>query len=332
MLRRDPLPLLLATGDPALTWAVRHDLLEEERDPRELWNLPAVRRACSRQRPDGGWDYPGRNARIRTNEDYSQLATYLQLRILIAIYRLDRRHSSIGPAAEFLLGRQTSAGDIRGMYGHQYSPNYTADILNLLTLAGLGADPRVTRGLDWLLAMTQDDGGWALPLRTAGAIKGGFAAVMKQDRPIEPDRTRPSSHLITGVVLRALALHPQYRRRAATVRAATLLAGRFLAPDRYADRRAASYWTKLTFPFRWTDVVSALDAIAMAGLPAAQPDVMRGLVWLESHQGRNGLWRTGYPKTRDPLVDHWVTFAATRVCKRLGVWRVEPKIRVLAAG
>jgi hypothetical protein len=44
--------------------------------------------------------------------------------------------------------------------------------------------------------------------------------------------------------------------------------------------------------------------------------VSTGLDWLLSHQQANGLWRTGYPKTRDPLVNHWVTFAVARVIKR----------------
>lgn len=328
----DPVRKLLSTGDPALTWAVRHDLLGEKLDPRVLWTLPRVDRACRRQRPDGGWDYPGGSPRIRAAEDYAQLATYQQLRILVSLYRLDRRHASVVAAAEFLLRRQTRDGDIRGMYGHQYSPNYTADILALLIHAGLWSDPRVARGLDWLLEMTQDDGGWALPLRTGPPVKGGFAAVMKLQQPMEPDRTKPSSHLITGIVLRALVAHPRYRNRSATLRAATLLAGRFFEPDRYIDRRSASYWTKLTYPFRWTDVVSSLDAIAEAGVSTANAGVAKGLSWLVAHQRGDGLWHTGYPKTRDPLVNHWVTFAVVRVLKRFGVWRAGADVRVLAAG
>lgn len=54
---------------------------------------------------------------------------------------------------------KTAAGDLRGIYGSQYSPNYTAAILELLIGAGLGDDPRVRRALEWLLAMRQADGG-----------------------------------------------------------------------------------------------------------------------------------------------------------------------------
>ncbi|HET7465287.1 MAG TPA: hypothetical protein VFL29_01360 [Candidatus Dormibacteraeota bacterium] len=329
----DPIGELLGAGDPALTWAVRHDILDERVDARSLWTLPEVERICRRQRRDGGWAYPGARVRaeLRAAEDYAQLATYKQLLVLVSKYRLDRRHPAIGPAAEFLLGRQTGDGDIRGMYGNQYSPNYTADILGLLIEAGYGDDPRVRRGLDWLLEIRQRDGAWALPLRTVGPKPGGFAAVMKLREPIEPDRARPSSHLITGVVLRALAAHPAYRRRRETQDAALVLVSRFFRPDRYADRRSAAYWTKLTFPFRWTDIVSSLDAVGRIGLTAEDKHVREALTWLRDHQRKDGLWSSGYPVTKDPLVDHWVTFAAARAWKRLRLLEPAHQRHVLAA-
>jgi hypothetical protein len=230
-----------------------------------------------------------------------------------------------------LLGRQTPAGDIRGIYGNQYSPNYTGDILNLLVQAGYASNPDVLRGIRWLLAIRQDDGGWAVPLRTVPARPGGFAAVMKLRDPIEPVRSRPSSHLITGVALRALAAHPHYRRHRAATTAAHLLAGRFFQADRYIDRGSAGYWTKLAFPFRWTDIVSSLDVLSQIGLSKDDPDLARGIAWLVEHQRPDGLWESGYPITRDRLVHHWVTFAAVRACQRLGVEARRPSRPVLQA-
>jgi hypothetical protein len=65
---------------------------------------------------------------------------------------------------------------------------------------------------------------------------------------IEPDRSRPSSHLITGIVVRALAAHPRYRHSADTRRAADLLKFRFFGRDVYPDRAAPWYW--LVFSYR----------------------------------------------------------------------------------
>ena len=312
---RDPIRPLLAAGDAALSFAVRSELLESRARADALWDLPAVGRLLRRQHPDGSWRYPGGASRIRAAEDYDQLETYGTLLELVERYRLDLRHPAVPRAADFLLSFQTSEGDLRGIYGNQYTPNYTAAILAVLIDAGSVSDPRVERGLQWLLAMRQDDGGWAIPLRTGPPLT--FDAAMRIRAAIAPDRAKPSSHLVTGIVLRALAAHPRFRRRAETRRAAALLATRFFMPDPYPDRKAASYWTKFAFPFRWTDLVSALDAIGLTGRGAADSHVADALAWLARHQGRDGLWRSGYPKTRDPLVNHWVTFAAARVFRRI---------------
>lgn len=312
---RDPIGPLLAAGDTALSFAVRSDLQESHERTDSLWDLPAVRRVIRRQQRDGSWRYPSRSSRIRAAEDYDQLETYGTLLELVERYRLDVRHPSIPRAADFLLSFQTDEGDLRGIYGNQYTPNYTAAILAVLIDAGYRSDRRVERGLRWLLAMRQDDGGWAIPLRTGRRLT--FNAAMRIHTAIAPDRAKPSSHLVSGIVLRALAAHPRFRRRAETKRAAAFLATRFFMPDPYPDRKAASYWTKLAFPFRWTDLVSSLDAIALTGRGAEDSHVADALAWLARHQGRDGLWRSGYPKTRDPLVDHWVTFAVARVFRRL---------------
>lgn len=194
------------------------------------------------------------------------------------------------------------------------TPNYTAAILGVLIDAGYRSDARVNRGLEWLLRMRQDDGGWAIPIRTSRPLRT-FAAAMRLPAALAPDRARRSSHLVTGIVLRALTAHPRDRRRVETRRAAALLAARFFTADRYPDRKAASYWTKLTFPFRWTDLVSALDAIALTGRGVADPHG-RGARLARTTPSRDGLWRSAYPNTRDRLVHHWVTFAVARVFRR----------------
>jgi hypothetical protein len=312
---------LLAAGDEALGWAVRHDLLGEDLEPDPLWQLPAPVRLLRAQRSDGSWRYGGGGSRLRSETDYDQLATYQSLLSLTAQYRLDSRHPALARAAGFALGFQSPAGDLRGIYGSQYSPNYTAAILAVLVEAGYRADPRVDRAYAWLLSIRQDDGGWAIPLRTVRrAVARSFAAAMRLPEPLEPDRTRPFSHLVTGIVLRALVAHPGYRSRAETSHAARLLSSRLFARDAYPDRRDPSYWTKLAYPFRWTDVVSALDAIGLGGLQASEPKIAEALSWLVDAQGENGLWRAGYESPRNKLTHAWASFAATRVLKRFDVW------------
>lgn len=313
-LRYDPIAPLVAATSPALNWAVRNDILDEEQDPRVLWTLPRVVHARRWQNPDGSWTYHGGSQGFRSRQDYQQLATYQELLLLVSLYRLDRRHPVIRLAAKSVLSNQKPEGDIRGIYGTQYTPNYTADMLRLLIEAGYTNDRRVVKGLDWLMSVRQDDGGWAIPVRTATTY--AIFEAMRVPKLIEPNRSKPSSHLVTGIVLRAMAAHPSYRHLPETRRAARWLAGRFLTDDTYLDRKAADYWSKLSFPFRWTDVVSALDSIGLVGVHRNDQDVARGIRWLIENQRPDGLWRTGYPNSSNPLADHWVSFAATRTLKR----------------
>lgn len=316
--RVDPLPALLAADDPALAWSVRVDLLGEAPDPAALWELPAAAGLLRRQRSDGAWRYTGRRATQRVQEDYDQLATYEALLVLVAKHRVDARHPALARAAGFLLGFQTEEGDLRGIYGTQYSPNYTAAILGILIEAGCTDDPRIDAGMRWLLSMRQDDGGWAIPHRTLRTPQTrSFARVMQLAEPLQPDRSRPFSHLVTGVVLRAFAAHPRYRALPETRAACGLLTTRFFRPDRYPDRRAASYWEKLRYPFRWTDIVSALDAITLVGARHEHPAIAGALAWLNDRQRPDGLWHSGYEKAHDPHIREWVSFAAARVFRRI---------------
>ena len=315
-LRRDPLPPMLAAGNPVLRSMVRHDLLGEQPVPvAALWQSPGVRRAVARQRPDGGWTYPGGNPQIRSPADYDQLETYRQLGVLVCKFRLDRRHPAVAGAAAFLSSFQTGAGDYRGIYGRQYTPNYSAAITELLIRAGYEGSAQVERTMRWLLSMRQDDGGWAIPARTRGLPLAEMLAVRET---IEPDRSRPASHLITGIVLRALAAHRHYRDTAAACQAGELLKSRFFRRDTYPDRAAPSYWLVFSYPYWWTDLLSALDSLAQIGFRADDPGIARGVAWFIGNQEANGLWNTGRNRPKRPDSDLWVGLA---ICRMLNAVR-----------
>ena len=137
------------------------------------------------------------------------------------------------------------------------------------------------------------------------------------DAPLDPDRTKPTSHLVTGIVLRAFAAHPVWRRCPEAIQAGQLLATRIFRPDAYPDHGARAYWTKLAYPFRWTDVVSTLDALSLLGIGCADRDVAEAVDWLVSQQRSDGTWRRGYAHSKDPCADLWVTYGACRALARL---------------
>jgi hypothetical protein len=254
-LRFDPVPALRESGSAAVQLFTRRDLLGEAVDAiEELWASQDVAGLVRRQLATGAWKYPSTRTGRRSAENYNLLETYRALGELVEKHGLHKRHPAIRRASRYVLGHQSVDGDIRGIYGNQYSPNYTAGFLELLTKVGLGSDLRVQRGFRWLLSVRQDDGGWAIPLRTAGK---NFRPTTLRARTIQPLSTKPSSHLVTGVVLPAFAAHPRYRNTSAAQAAGALLASRLFKPDAYPDRRTPAFWTQFAYPFWFTDLLSA---------------------------------------------------------------------------
>ncbi len=315
-LRRDPAPALLASGEEAVVHFVRRDLLGERIGAvQTLWDSPAATEVLRGQQADGSWRYRGGNLRLRTQEDYDQLATYTRVRELVEKFGMTRDHPVLARAARYLYGCQTREGDFRGIYGGQYSPNYSAGILELLIKAGYAGDARTRRCLRWLLSVRQEDGGWAVPLRTRGAK---YTEALALGRPLRGDPTRPSSHLVTGVVLRAFAAHPAYRGDPDVRDAGDLLLSRFFRRDVYPDRSAPEFWTKFTFPFWFTDLLSSLDSLSRLGFRADDPRIGAALGWFRDRQARDGLWDLTLLRTGDKGLRWWVGLAIARVFRRFG--------------
>ncbi len=229
----------------------------------------------------------GGKQNIRIQENYNQLETYRQLGLLVEIYRFKNTHPSIKKASEFLFTFQTSEGDFRGIYGTQYSPNYSAGIIELLIKLGYDKDKLVEKCLKWLLSMRQSDGGWCVPIRSNNAK---WNDVAYSNHILQPKRDKPSSHMITGVVLRAFAAHPVYRYTPEVKAAAKLLLSQFFQNDKYPDRRDKSYWTKFTFPFWFTDLLSSLDSIYKLAFTKEHPQIQKALDWFKVQQQNNGSW------------------------------------------
>lgn len=313
-LEADPVPALLACGNPAVEYFTRRDLLREKTGPESrLWALPAAERILRRQREDGAWKYPGGQERIRSRQDYNQYETFRRLGFLVEMYGFSRKHPAIERAAEFLFSFQTAGGDFRGIYGNQYTPNYSAGIMELLIKAGYAGDPRIDRGFAWLLATRQDDGGWAIPLRTRGHK---LDVIEMRAAPVEPDRARPFSWLATGVVLRAFAAHPRQRRSKAARQAGELLLSSFFLKDNYPDRGTPDFWLRLTFPFCYTDLLSALDSLSLLGFDSERPGIAQALAWFRDNQAPDGLWRLKTLKNKDRDPRFWLALSICRVFKR----------------
>ncbi|MBM3138191.1 MAG: hypothetical protein FJZ98_08395, partial [Chloroflexi bacterium] len=259
-LQFDPFPALLGTDHRALQFFVERDLLGSKTGSAEfLWDHPQVQKILAKQQMDGSWRYKGNRPGDEFGEAYELLETWKVLRGLVEMYALNRGHPGIERACEFILGYQTDEGDIRGILSNQYAPYYTGAILEILIKAGYIEDTRILRGLQWLLEMRQDDGGWIIPL-TMFKMQAYYQ--LFNQPPVPPDRSRPFSHMATGMVIRAFTAHPIRRKSPEAIHTGNLLKNRFFKKDAFTSRQAADYWVKFQFPFWWTDLLTVMDSLA----------------------------------------------------------------------
>lgn len=277
---------------------VRRDLIDDSEAPNaeEIALYPEVK-ALLKKVAKNGCVIPGANDKGIGGESFT--ACLATLRVLDRLADLGLRMDGKGETsarlhamANFMLSSQTEDGAIFDLAladtpkaePKMVALHFQGWALAALSRAGFEADPRVDKGFQFLLSIRQDDGGWAWRgVRTDSAA-------------------RPSSHLVTGMVLRAFAASKERRSSREARRAAELLATRFLQPDRYEDRKAPSHWENLIEPRYYTDVLDALDAITSIGLGKENSGVRTAEAYLRSRQSRDGLWYPGTPVKGDSAI------------------------------
>ncbi|MFB3889030.1 MAG: prenyltransferase/squalene oxidase repeat-containing protein [Candidatus Bathyarchaeia archaeon] len=321
----NPTQTLLSSGNEAIAYFAKRDLLGESVNLiDQVWRLPEVQKLFRKQQPDGSWKHSGKEMVSYPKHHYSLVQTWKVFRILVEQYELNRGHEGARKAAEFLFSCQTPQGDIRGMLANQYATYYTGAMLAVLIKTGYEDDPRVDKGLEWLLSTRQNDGGWTVPILTHKFDrKTMYDLTSKYAEPVEPDKSKPFSHNATDMVLRAFAAHPRYRRRKEALKAADLLKSRFFQPDAYSSYHDASYWVR--FAFWWPNIVTALDSLSSMGYPREDPDIQKALNWLVENQLPDGLWKLDYTEGKeDPCAKNeatkerrlWLTLRIAQILKR----------------
>ncbi len=313
-LLHDPLKPFHNINNKALKYFINKEFLEKDTiSIKDLWNLKAAQTILKKQEINGSWKYPTTKIDMNSKENYNQIETYRQLGILVEKYGFTNQNITIKKAAEFLFNHQTEQGDFRGIYGTQYSPNYTAAIIEILIKAGYEDDPHIDKCFKWLISVRQNDGGWSIPIRTHNE---NWKEVMNSDNSLEPIKEKVFSHMITGIVLRAFAAHSIYKKSEYAKNAGELLISRFFKPDKYPDRRSKEYWHKVSFPFWFTDIISALDSLSLIEFNKDHPKIKIALKSLRNKQLENGFWDLKLLRSKDKFLNYWINIAICRIFKR----------------
>jgi hypothetical protein len=318
----DPISPLLDSKDQAIIYFVKRDLLGETVPSiQNIWKVPFIEKTLRNQQPDGSWIYKGVKRNPYPSHHYPLVATFKIYRDLIEKYELNTSHRSCELASEFILSHQTKKGDIRGMIGDQYATYYTGYILALLIKAGYMDDPRIIMGLEWLLSMRQDDGGWTIPMLTHYFDrKTTYRITSSPSKTVEPDRSQPFSHTWTNMILPCFALHPRYKNRPEIIHAADLMKSRFFKKDSYISYQSEYYWTR--FVAWWPNLLTALHSLYRLGYTKDDPEISKALDWFITHQQMDGMWETenNPKKKRIASITNqkhrlWLTLSICRVLK-----------------
>jgi hypothetical protein len=317
--KSDPINPLLASKNTAISYFTKCDLLGKDAGSIEtIWNLPEVQKIIKKQQPKGSW---------KSGSKAGLFETWKQLRFLIDQYEINRTHPAVEKAVEFVFSCQSNEGDFRGILANQYAPYYTGALLYLLIKAGYQDDPRVEQGMQWLLKMRQDDGGWVIG--SPGMIDYKWKDVCRltsqwTDEPEKRfDRTRPFSAAGTGMAIRAFAVHPKYRQSEAAQKAAALLKSKFLQKDNWSWYEHPDNWVRFQYPYWWNHLLSALDALSLMGLPKEDPDIKKSLQWFIDNQCCDGLWNTSYSRihkssknSKTSEIRLWISLSICRIFQR----------------
>jgi len=313
----DVVPALLSSTDAALKYFVLRDLLDKPVPPVEsVWDSAAPRRILKNQTDNGSWTSKRKGRNVFPIYHLSLVETFKYFRLLVGRYGFNKQNTSLDRAAEYLFSCQSDQGDFRGFIGNQYATYYTGSILASLIDAGYESESRVTRGMQWLLSIRQQDGGWTIPILTYKFDRDTVYRLTSQyAEPVEPDRSKPFSHNWTNMVLQAFASHSTYRKSSEAIAAAGLLKTRFFKPDMYTSYKAAANWTR--FRFWWPDIEMALRSLSRMGFSADDPDIRSAVNRLIELQSKDGLWKLEQDRSsidRELEERRWVSL---RICQTL---------------
>ena len=326
VLKADPTDWLLERDNPSVRCFTLTDILERsERDPevmkakREIMKIGVVPRILSKQKNAGNWEAP-ENFYIRSKYK----GTVWQL-IILAELGADGKNERIRKACEFILENSqdlVSGGfsclrtETGGGWHNGVLPCLTGNMVWSLIRFGYLEDPKVQRGIDWVVKYQRIDDG------TSEAPEGW--PYDKRERCWG----RHTCHMGVVKALKALAEIP-VKERSEEVKNTIekgveyMLHHHIYKRSRDLSRVSKPSWLRFGFPLMWqTDVLEILGILTKLGFKDKRMQEAVDLVI--SKQDDCGRWRleSTFNDRFQVNVEQkgkpskWITLNALKVLKR----------------
>lgn len=279
-----------------------------------------VQTLLSNQKPEGNWGKP---------EDFYERSKYrgtVWRVILLAEMGADGSDDRIRKACDFLL--DWSQDPVSGGFSFYDStrdpsrgyvgPCLTGNMIWSMLRFGMGEDPRVLKGLDWITTYQRTDDGtkppadwpyarynncWGRHTCMMGVVKG-----LKALAEVPAEKRSPEMNVKIAELVEFLLIHQLFRRSR--------------KPEKIANER----WVALGFPrFWWTDALEMLGILVKLGI--SDPRMQAAIDLVLSKQGEDGRWMQERDVFNGRMLvrfenqgeaSKWVTGEALRVFSRLG--------------
>jgi len=326
VLKADPIPWLLEDDNPGVRRLTLTSLLDKpESDPEvkeagaAIMRRGAVAKILAKQKAGGWWERPEQYYTAKYKGTVWQL-------ILLAELGADGGDPRIRKACEFILETAQDAGS--GGFSHQprakggggtpgtVIPCLTGNMVWSLIKLGFGDDPRMAKGIDWIVKYQRFDDG------IAKAPQGPPYSSWPQCFG------KHSCHMGVVKALKALAAVPPARRTPAiekTIDRAVeyLLIHHIHKKSHDLESVSKPGWLRLGFPWMYqTDILEILGILTSLGCRDSR--MAEALDKLVSKQGPDGRWilentfsgRFHSNIERKGAPSKWVTVYALGVLKR----------------